>query len=76
MSQCTHRTPLVRRYASASEALRHMQERSVHTGELMSRLTETQREQAWQEIERELHRFEGPNGCELPGESLIAVGTK
>jgi SAM-dependent methyltransferase len=71
-----HRTPRGRHFASASEALRHMQERSVHTGELMSRLTETQREQAWQEIERELHRFEGPNGCELPGESLIAVGTK
>ena len=66
----------MRRYASASEALRHMQELSVHTRELMSRLTEKQRAQAWQETERELHRFDGPNGCELPGESLIAVGTK
>jgi SAM-dependent methyltransferase len=71
-----HRTPTGRHFASAAEALRHMQELSVHTGELMLRLTETQRDQAWQEIERELHRFEGPNGCELPGESLIAVGTK
>ena len=70
-----HRVPNVRRFASVAEALRSMQA-GLHTGELMSRLTEAQREQAWQEIEREVRRFEGPNGCELPGESLVAVGTK
>jgi SAM-dependent methyltransferase len=69
------RVAIVRRFASAAEALRSMHE-GLHTRELMSRLTEAQRDQAWQETERELRRFEGPNGCELPGESLIAVGTK
>ncbi len=71
-----HRAPSMRRYASAGEALRSMQEASLHIRELMARLTEAQREQAWQDTERELYRFEGPNGCELPHESLIAVGTK
>jgi hypothetical protein len=70
-----HRVPNVRHFASAAEALRGMQE-GLHTGELMARLTEVQREQAWQEIEPAVRRFEGPNGCDLPGESLIAVGTK
>jgi ubiquinone/menaquinone biosynthesis C-methylase UbiE len=71
-----HRAPIRRRFASTAAALHSTQTESPHTRELMSRLTETQREQAWQETERELRRFEGPNGCELPGESLIAVGTK
>lgn len=70
-----HHAHTVRRFASGADALRSMQE-ALHNGELMARLTETQREQAWQETEFELRRFEGPNGCELPGESLIAVGTK
>ncbi len=62
--------------AANGGALRGMQEASLHTREWMSRLTEAQREQAWQDTERELYRFDGPNGCELPDESLIAVGTK
>jgi SAM-dependent methyltransferase len=70
-----HQTYTVRRFGSAGEALRSIQE-GLHTRELMARLTEAQREQAWQETESELRRFEGPDGCELPGESLIAVGTK
>jgi SAM-dependent methyltransferase len=70
-----HHAHTVRRFASAADARRSMQE-GLHTRELMARLTETQREQAWQETEFELRRFEGPNGCERPGESLIAVGTK
>ena len=65
-----HRATSVRRFASAGEALRRMQEASLHTREWMSRLTEAQREQAWQDTERELYRFEGPNGCELLDESL------
>jgi SAM-dependent methyltransferase len=69
------RVPHVQRFASAAEALCSMQE-GLQTRELISRLTEAQREQAWQETETELRRFEGSNGCELPGESLIAVGTK
>jgi len=39
-------------------------------------LRNAEREQAWTEIEQQLRRFEGPNGCEVPGEVLIGVGTK
>jgi len=71
-----HRATGMRRYASVGEALRRMQEASLHIRGWMSRLTEAQREQAWQDTARELHRFEGPNGCELADEWLIAIGTK
>jgi hypothetical protein len=42
----------------------------------MAKLSEAEREQAWDEIKRELSRFEGPNGCEMTGEILIGVGAK
>ena len=42
----------------------------------MSRLNEADRERVWAEIEEQFKRFEGPNGCEIPGEVLIGVGTK
>jgi hypothetical protein len=44
--------------------------------QLIAKLSDAEREQAWEEISREWHRFEGPNGFEVPGEVLIAVGTK
>lgn len=37
---------------------------------------ESEREQAWVEIEHQLSRFEGSEGIEMPGEFLIGVGTK
>ncbi len=37
---------------------------------------QAEREQACVEIERQMRRFEGPNGLEVPGEVLIGVGTK
>ena len=42
----------------------------------MSRLNEADQQRAWAEIEEKLKRFEGPNGFEVPGEVLVAVGTK
>jgi hypothetical protein len=42
----------------------------------MSQLHDAERELAWAEIEAQFRRFEGPNGCEIPGEVLIGVGTK
>jgi len=42
----------------------------------MNRLNEADRERAWVEIAEQFKRFEGPNGCEIPGEVLIGVGTK
>ena len=43
---------------------------------LIARLNDAEREQAWEEIKRQLRQFEGPNGFEAPGEVLIGVGTK
>ena len=44
--------------------------------EPLAKLTDTQRDLACVEIERQMRRFEGPNGWEFPGEMLIGVGTK
>jgi SAM-dependent methyltransferase len=44
--------------------------------EPLAKLTDTQLEQACMEIEQQMHRFDGPKGCEIPGEMLIGVGTK
>ncbi len=45
-------------------------------GEPIAKLPDAEREQAWAEVEQQLLRFEGPNGCELPCELLIGVATK
>jgi hypothetical protein len=37
---------------------------------------EVARERAWVDVEQELSQFQGPTGIEIPGEFLIAVGTK
>jgi hypothetical protein len=44
--------------------------------QLIAKLSDAEREQAWEEIKRRLRQFEGPNGFEAPGEMLIGVGTK
>ena len=65
--------PIQRRFPSAADAIRTMKNSAVDLRELMSRLTDADRELAWTEIEQQLHQFEGPNGFESPGE-IIAVG--
>jgi len=50
--------------------------RSVGGVDRRQHTRDAEREQAWAEIEQQLRRFEGPNGCEVPGELLIGVGTK
>jgi hypothetical protein len=42
----------------------------------MANLADPERKQAWIEIEQELAKRQGPDGLDLPGEMLIAVGTK
>ena len=71
-----HTVAIQRRFPSAADAIRNMQNSVGDTRELMNRLNEAQRERAWVEIEEQLSRFEGPNGLEVPGEVLIGVGTK
>jgi len=68
--------PIQRRLPSAPAAVENMKKGAGDTRELMSRLNEADRERAWLEIEEQFKRFEGPNGCEIPGEVLIGVGTK
>ena len=45
-------------------------------GQSMAKLRDADRGLAWAEVEQQLRHFEGPNGCEVPGELLIGVGTK
>jgi ubiquinone/menaquinone biosynthesis C-methylase UbiE len=69
-----HAVTLRRRFASAEKASQALENPVLR--QLMAKLSEVEREQAWDEIKRELRQFEGPNGCEMTGEILIGVGTK
>ena len=43
---------------------------------MMAGLTDAERQAAWEEIEQELHTFEGADGFVGPCELLIVVGTR
>ena len=68
--------PTRRRFASVPEAVARFKDASPLLRDLTTDLSEAEREAAWAEIEQELRRFEGSSGVELPGESLVGVGTK
>ena len=68
--------PIQRRFVSTADAIRTMKNSSVGLEEMMSRLSDADRDLAWTEIEQQLRQFEGPNGFEEPGEVLIGVGAK
>jgi ubiquinone/menaquinone biosynthesis C-methylase UbiE len=70
-----HAVPVARRFPSTAAAIQGLRDTFPILRELMTPLSEDQRQLAWQEIERALRQFEGPSGFEAPGESLIAVGT-
>lgn len=63
-----------RRFSSIREAIENLKD-DFH-GRSIIELPEAERQQAWEEVEQHLRRFEVPNGCELNGELLIGVGTK
>jgi SAM-dependent methyltransferase len=69
-----HAVSLRRRFASAAAAIQAMKNPVLE--QLIAKLSDTEREQAWEEIKRQFGRFEGPKGFEAPGEVLIGVGTK
>lgn len=71
-----HTIPVARHFSSVAEAFRAVKEMTISLRWLIAKLSDAQREQAWAEIERELKQFEGPHGCDLPGESLVGVGSK
>jgi ubiquinone/menaquinone biosynthesis C-methylase UbiE len=64
-----------RHYPSSAEMMRRLKETAFLRG-AVEKLAEAEREQAWVEIERQLTQYEGPNGVDIPGESLIGAGTK
>jgi ubiquinone/menaquinone biosynthesis C-methylase UbiE len=69
-----HTVSTQRRFPSSAEVIRRLKDDMP--GQSIARLSDAEREQAWAEVEQQLRRFEGPNGCEVPGELLIGVGTK
>jgi ubiquinone/menaquinone biosynthesis C-methylase UbiE len=64
-----------RHFSSTAEMIRRLKETAFLRGPI-EKLGEAQREQAWVEIELQFSQLEGPNGVEIPGEFLIAAGTK
>jgi SAM-dependent methyltransferase len=71
-----HAAPIPRGFPSAAAAVGNMKRAAGDLKELMTQLKQADREIAWAEIEEKFKRFEGPNGFEIPGEVLVAVGTK
>lgn len=68
--------PTHRWFPSRAEAMEDRKNSCPEVGVLMADLTDTERERAWTEIEQAIGQFEGPNGVEVSGEVLVAVGTK
>ncbi len=46
------------------------------TEDMRPKLNDAERKAAWEEIEQELSKFEGPGGFEGPCEMVVAVGIK
>jgi ubiquinone/menaquinone biosynthesis C-methylase UbiE len=70
-----HTVPTRRRFPSLAEAMQYARG-PLPLRELMTRLSDAEQRQAWDEIERALAQFVGPNGYDSPCELLIGVGTK
>jgi ubiquinone/menaquinone biosynthesis C-methylase UbiE len=65
-----------RHFPSTAEAIEALKDSFPRLKVLMDKLSDTDRELAWSEIERQLSQFEGPSGFNAPGEWLVGVGTK
>ncbi len=64
------------RMATASECVRFEKESFGALQQMLSGLSEEQREEAWAEIDLALAQFEGPDGFTGPCEMLVVTGTK
>jgi SAM-dependent methyltransferase len=71
-----HAVSRPRHFSSAADAVGGMRKTGREVKDLMSRLNEVDQERAWTEITEQFKQFEGPNGLAIPGEVLVAVGTK
>jgi ubiquinone/menaquinone biosynthesis C-methylase UbiE len=61
---------------SAKECVQFEKESFGALHQMMSSLSDSEKEAVWDEIERELQKFEGENGFTGPCEMLVAVGEK
>lgn len=64
------------RLASASECVRFERESFGALHQMMSGLSEAEREETWREIEQELRQFESAEGFEGPCELVVGSGVK
>jgi SAM-dependent methyltransferase len=64
------------RMSSAAECLRFERESFGALHQMLSGLDEPEREDAWDEIERELSQFDTSGGFEGPCELIVAAGTR
>jgi SAM-dependent methyltransferase len=64
------------RMASARECARFEREAFGALHQMLAALTEAARTQAWQEVERELGKYEGHDGFESPCEIVIVTAVK
>jgi hypothetical protein len=70
-----HAVAVMREFPSSAEAVRLAKAGELQGFNELRDLPPADRERAWAELEAELKPFDGPNGCVVPGESLVAVGT-
>lgn len=68
--------PAPLRLASAAECVHFERESFGALHQMLSGLSQEEREAAWEEIHRELSAFEGPDGFEGPCELIVAAGIK
>jgi ubiquinone/menaquinone biosynthesis C-methylase UbiE len=68
--------PVKRHFSSTVEALEALKGSFPRLQIFLNKLADADRALAWNEIEQQLSRFEGPSGFEAPGEWLVGVGTK
>jgi SAM-dependent methyltransferase len=64
------------RLPSARECIRFEKESFGALHQMMSTLSDQEKESVWEEIERELMKFEGENGFKGPCEMVVGVGEK
>ena len=62
--------------SSAKECVKFEKESFGALHQMLSSLSDTEKESVWQEIETELQKFENTNGFEGPCEMVVAVGEK
>lgn len=64
------------RLPSATDCVRFERESFGALHQMLAGLSEEERQDVWDEIERELRQFEGPGGFEGPCELIVGIGVK